>query len=182
MTQRSQKRCENLVLFLVKHFFQILFLNMSKAITNEKQLQRLGMISCSQLYYKEQILLKYTLLQEDSVNEHFNAVTTASSSNSTILLLWDSVSSSVKSRSLTRRPLKFLLKSHVLKCTYNDSCEILSSHQGMSGEMGKADDRWLFWAAWLTKPKAKILFLKPQRFPTFSPAFNALGQWFSLWN
>ena len=39
-------------------------------------------------------------------------------------------------------PLKFLFKSHVLKCMYNDSFRKLPSHQGMSGVMDKVGDTW----------------------------------------
>lgn len=51
---------------------------MSKVTKNEyqRQLKRLGMVSCSQLCHKEQILLKYINLREDSVNEHFIAAVT----------------------------------------------------------------------------------------------------------
>lgn len=42
----------------------------------QQQFKRMGTVSCSQLYYKEQILLKYINLREDSVNEHFIAAVT----------------------------------------------------------------------------------------------------------
>lgn len=64
---------------------------------------------------------------------------------------------------------------------YNDCCWKCRSHQGMSGAMDKVgDDPWLFWAAWPSTPKTKILFLKLYHFSTFSPAFTSLGPRFSL--
>lgn len=56
---------------------------------------------------------------------------------------------------------------------YNDCCWKCHSHQGMSGAMDKVDDPWLFWAAWPSTPKTKILFLKLYHFSTFSPAFTS---------
>lgn len=140
-----------------------------------------GMVSCNQLYYKEQTLEIHklawrfrqwayhcschrcvSLLQRKwcmrplTVTLHF------------LLPLWTSASSSIKSRALTRRPLKSLLKSH-LKFMYNDCCWKCHSHQGMSGAKDKVgDDHWLSRAAWSSTPKTKILFLKLYHFSTLS--------------
>lgn len=162
------------------------------------------MVTCSQLYYKEQILLKYTILQQDSVNENFIAavkgmylqyreqrklnpgghcdfahITTALGLNFII----HKTKGVNRSQTSKIPPVKIsspeiYIERLLLETPFPSTL--------ISGTMDKVgDDHWLPWGTWPFKPKTKIHFLKLYHFPLFSLTFSSLGQWLvpqSLWN